>query len=160
MSFDSIKHCFALANIVKKTEKCKFIFFTAIAIPTLTTTVSAVYTATHTLIILVDSAGIKLNVFELFRHRPTTPAAPMVKHSPALRQTTPKQANCQNGKSRETSASTIYTKSILVPNTPTRALGGGPGSGWPVNGGCQQSRIISAIVARLSTSAPKWLRIF
>ena len=30
MSFDSIKHCFALANIVKKTEKCKFIFFTAI----------------------------------------------------------------------------------------------------------------------------------
>lgn len=123
MSFDSIKHCFALANIVKKTEKCKFIFFTAIAIPTLTTTVSTVYTAIHTLIILMDSAGIKLNVFELFRHRPTTPAAPMVKHSPALWQTTPKQANCQNGKSRETSASTIYTKSILVPNTPTRASG-------------------------------------
>lgn len=132
MSFDSIKHCFALANVVKKTEKCKFIFFTAIAIPTLTTTVSAVYTATHTLIIFVDSAGIKLNVFELFRHRPTSPAAPMVKHSPALRQTTPKQANCQNGKSRETSASTIYTKSILVPNTPTRASGAAQAADGPL----------------------------
>lgn len=132
MSFDSIKHCFALANIVKKTEKCKFIFFTAIAIPTLTTTVSTVYTATHTLIILVDSAGIKLNVFELFRHHPTTPAAPMVKHSPALRQTTPKQANCQNGKSRETSTSTIYTKSILVPNTPTRASGAAQAADGPL----------------------------
>ena len=132
MSFDSIKHCFTLANIVKKTEKCKFIFFTAIAIPTLTTTVSAVYTATHTLIILVDSAGIKLNVFELFRHRPTTPAAPMVNHSPALRQTTPKQANCQNGKSRETSASTIYTKSILVSNTPTRASGAAQAADGPL----------------------------
>lgn len=132
MSFDSIKHCFALANIVKKTEKCKFIFFTAIAIPTLTTTVSAVYMVIHTLIILVDSAGIKLNVFELFRHRPTTPAAPMVKHSPALRQTTPKQANCQNGKSRETSASAIYTKSILVPNTPTRASGAAQAADGPL----------------------------
>lgn len=132
MSFDSIKHCFALANIVKKTEKCKFIFFTAISISTLTTTVSTVYTATHTLIILMDSAGIKLNVFELFRHRPTTPAAPMVKHSPALRQTTPKQANCQNGKSRETSASTIYTKSILVPNTPTRASGAAQAADGPL----------------------------
>lgn len=123
MSFDSIKHCFALANIVKKTEKCKFIFFTAIAIPTLTTTVSAVYMATYTLIILVDSAGIKLNVFELFRHRPTTPTTPMVKHSPALRQTTPKQANCQNAKSRETSAATIYTKSILASSIPVWASG-------------------------------------
>lgn len=132
MSFDSIKHCFALANIVKKTEKCKFIFFTAIVIPTLTTTVSAVYMVILTLIILVDSAGIKLNVFELFRHRPTTPAAPMVKHSPALRQTTPKQANCQNGKSRETSASTIYTKSILVPNTPTRASGAAQAADGPL----------------------------
>lgn len=132
MSFDSIKHCFVLANIVKKTEKCKFIVFTAIAIPTLTAIVSAVYMATYTLIILVDSAGIKLNVFELFRHRPTTPAAPMVKHSPALRQTTPKQANCQNGKSRETSASTIYTKSILVPNTPTRASGAAQAADGPL----------------------------
>lgn len=132
MSFDSIKHCFALANIVKKTEKCKFIFFTAIAILTLTVTVPGVYTVIHTLIIPMDSAGVKLNVFELFRHRPTTPTTPMVKHSPALRQTTPKQANCQNGKSRETSASTIYTKSILVPNTPTRASGAAQAADGPL----------------------------
>ena len=123
MSFDSIKHCFALANIVKKTEKCKFIFFTAIAILTLTVTVPGVYTVIHTLIVPMDSAGIKLNVFELFRHRPTTPTTPMVKHSPALRQTTPKQANCQNGKSRETSAATIYTKSILASSIPVWASG-------------------------------------
>lgn len=132
MSFDSIKHCFALANIVKKTEKCKFIFFTAIAILTLTATASAVYTVIHILIISVDSTGIKLNVFELFRHRPTTPMAPMVKHSPTLRQTTPKQANCQNTKNRETLATTIYTKSILASNTPTWASGAAQAADGPL----------------------------
>lgn len=84
MSFDSIKHCFAVANIVKKTEKCKFIFFPAIATLTITTTVSDIYTVTHKLMARTTGAGIKLNVFEPFRHRLATPSALMVKHSPVL----------------------------------------------------------------------------